>query len=298
MTRLHIYLLVTLTLWSSAFVVIRELVSNHDPLLIAALRLALAGVFAFFYLAIEHQRFKIAAIDIAVIGLLGILGLSIYNIALMIGETFLDAGTTSFIIAQTPIFSLIVAVILLKESIFIRAYIGMVVCFAGVVIIYLSTNGLNTQINQGMLWIFMATLSQSIYFVLQKVYIKKYSSLHVTLYSMIGAAIPAIVYLPFNLEAMLEINTGDAILIGYLALMPSLLAYYLWAKALQYLPTILVTNTLYFLPVLTIMQSWLFLNEYPLIGQVIGGLVALVGIFIVQQGDILNRTLFKKHHIS
>lgn len=256
-----------------------------EPLVIASLRLLFAGIIMMLYVVVNRTNFDIRLKDFFGIAILGIIGLAVYNVGLIIGIVNIDAGTAAFIISQTPVFSIIFAVILLGEMLYVTTIIGMILCIVGMVVIYLSGANVGAALNMGVFWILLATISQSLYFVLQKKYLRSYTALHVTAYGMIGAAIPALLFLPFIEWESSRITVPTMALIGYLAIFPSLLAYFLWSKALQQVSVVKVTNMLYLLPILTILQSFVFLNETPGTGEIIGGFLGLLGAFLAQKSN-------------
>ena len=264
-------------LWASAFVVNRYLNAHMDAYMIVCLRLVLAGMIMTPYLFLI--KFRMADfLDIALIGFTGIAG---YTFAIVLGQVTVDAGTTAFIVSQTPVFSLLTAYIFFAQKVNRTVVIGMALSFLGIALIYWSKNNGEFSIQPGILWILGASLAQSIYFVLQKKFLKRYKPFEITALAIVASAIPALLILPFLKQDTVSIP--NLTLIAYLAFFPSIVAYFLWSKAIQGAAVVKVTNTLYFLPFVAIFQSWLFLSETPTALEVVGGMISLVGAIIAQQ---------------
>lgn len=66
----------------------------------------------------------------------------------------------------------------------------------------------------------------------------------------------------------------------YLGLFPAALGYTLWAYALSKAPAANVASFMYLTPVLTIGISWLWIRELPSPWSVLGGFVALAGVYL------------------
>ncbi len=272
-------------LWASAFVVNRYLSAQVNPYLIVCLRLILAGMIMLPYLFMIKIKLK-DFIDIALIGFTGIAG---YTIAVVLGQVTIDAGTTAFIVSQTPVFSVISVYLFHSQKVSRVVIGGMMLSFAGITLIYWSKNNGEFSIEPGVLWILGAAFAQSIYFVLQKRFLKEYKPFEITALAIVASSMPALLFLPFLLQETVSIS--NLALIGYLALFPSIVAYLLWAKAIQNSSVVKVTNTLYFLPFVAIFQSWLFLNEVPTKIEIFGGIVSLIGASIALRFSHKNEKL-------
>jgi drug/metabolite transporter (DMT)-like permease len=217
----------TIFLWASAFVVNRYLNAQMNPYVIVCLRLVFAGMIMLPFLFMIRVRLK-DFIDISLIGFTGIAG---YSVAIILGQITVDAGTTAFIVSQTPVFSVISAYLFFSRKVNKIVIGGMMLSFAGIALIYWSKNNGEFSIEPGVLWILGAAFAQSIYFVLQKRFLKRYQPLELTALAIVASAIPALLFLPFLQEEVVSI--ANLALIGYLALFPSIVAYFLWAKAIQ-----------------------------------------------------------------
>ena len=264
-------------LWASAFVVNRYLNAQMNPHAIICLRLVLAGIIMLPYIFMIKVKLS-DFIDIALIGFTGIAG---YSICVIFGQVTVDAGTTAFIVSQTPVFSVISAYLFSYQTVNRVVIGGMTLSCAGIALIYWSKNGGQFSFEPGILWILGACFAQSIYFVLQKRFLRKYKPIDVTALATVASGIPALLFLPFIQTGTVPI--GNLALIGYLAIFPSIVAYFLWAKAIQNSSAIKVTNALYFLPFVTIFQSWIFLSEVPSAIEVVGGIISLIGASIAHK---------------
>lgn len=136
-------LLVTVVLWSSAFVAIRATSDSFSPgpltlgrLLVGALALAVVA------------RPRLSAMPRGrILGLVVLYSASwfvVYNVAINAAERDLDAGTTALIVNIGPILIAILAGILYREGFPRPLMVGMGIAFAGVVLIAISTNSDST----------------------------------------------------------------------------------------------------------------------------------------------------------
>ncbi len=79
--------------------------------------------------------------DIPAILILGFLGFAVYHTCLSIGEQSVDAGTASLVVSLTPLFSALIAMLVLKETLNRYGWIGSFIAFLGVMVITLGESG-------------------------------------------------------------------------------------------------------------------------------------------------------------
>ena len=77
----------------------------------------------------------------------------------------------------------------------------------------------------------------------------------------------------------------------YLGVFPAAIAYVLSNYALARMPASLMTTFLYLSPVFAAVIAWFWLGEVPAVLTVVGGIVAILGVIIVQRwGQARERT--------
>lgn len=101
-TRDLFALVATLVLWSSAYAGIHAGLKAYSPAHLALLRFLVASLVLGIYAGIAHFR-RPERRDIGGIAFSGAVGITFYNLALNCGETRVDAGAASLLIASTPI---------------------------------------------------------------------------------------------------------------------------------------------------------------------------------------------------
>ncbi|GAJ02583.1 unnamed protein product, partial [marine sediment metagenome] len=86
----------------------------------------------------------------------------------------MTAGSASLLIASAPIFTAILAMLILKEKIKPWGWVGILISFLGVSLVARGEGG-GIRFEPSAFLILLAAISTSFYFVLQKPYLKKYS---------------------------------------------------------------------------------------------------------------------------
>ena len=124
----------TLLLWASAFVAIRHLGKDVPPGALSLGRLLVASL-ALGVLVFRRPRRWPARRDWPLLLLCGVAWFGIYNLALNESERRIDAGTAALIVQIGPIIVALLATVFLGELLHRWLLVGMVVGFAGVVVI-------------------------------------------------------------------------------------------------------------------------------------------------------------------
>jgi drug/metabolite transporter (DMT)-like permease len=138
--------------------------------------------------------------------------------------------------------------------------------------IRLSANGL---------WVLLAALATSVYFVLQKPYLARYGPAAFNAYAIWSGTLfmlPFASGLPEALRAAPPPATAAAV---YLGLFPGALAYATWSRVLARAPASLAGNALYALPPLSILIGLAWLGEAPSPLALAGGALTLAGALVV-----------------
>jgi len=271
---------VSVLFWSSAFAGIRAGLHSYQPGHLALLRFLVASSFLMVY-SLFTRKIRLPQLkDIPAIAIQGFLGITVYHTALVYGEKTVTAGTASLIIASSPIFSSILALFFLSETLKKIGWLGILVSFTGGVLIVLGENQ-QFNLNIGVFLILLAAFSSSIYIVFQKPYLKKYSPLELTCYTFWGGTLFLLYFLPGLVTTIHQSPLSNTLAVVYLGLFPAAIGYLTWTFALSKTPVVVVTSFIYLQPALAIFIAWIWLKEMPSLVSLIGGAVSLIGVIMV-----------------
>jgi drug/metabolite transporter (DMT)-like permease len=215
----------------------------------------------------------------------GIIGLGVYNIALNYSELTISSGTASFVISQSPLVTVIFAVIFLGERLSIERILGFIISVIGVTLIAFGENGaFKWEIN--ILYILIATIVGGLYSVWQKPFLKKYHAIEATTYIVWGATLFLLLYTPYLQHDFMQASFKSTLVVAYLGIFPAAVGYLAWAYVLSEISALRASSFIYFMPFLTIILGWLYLGEVPAWLSIAGGVLALFGVWLVNQSYV------------
>jgi len=271
---------VTLIFWSSAFAGIREgLLGGYTPGHLVLLRFLSASLVFIIYALITRMPLPRRR-DIPRIALLGVVGITVYHTSLTFGELTVPAGTASLLIAAAPAVTAVIATVVLKERLNIIGWFGIVLGFAGVVVIT-AASGDNTSFTRGALLVLLSAVATSFFFVFQKPLFQRYSPIHLTAYFTWFGTIPMLVFLPGFWHDMATATTAATLSGIYIGVFPAAVSYVAWAIALSMGDAGKVSSALYVNPLLAIAIAFFWLGELPKWSSIVGGVIAIAGVMIV-----------------
>jgi len=280
--RIALSLLLVSILWATAFPGIKIALESFSAGHLTLLRHILASFSFLLIMLFKKEQLLPKKRDIPLFFLLGLLGYTIYHTALNFGELHVSAGTASLIIAAAPAFTNLVAFFILKDRLRLLAWLGILISFAGVVLIVLGENS-EFGINIYALLVLLSAISASFYTVMQKRVLKRYSALQVTAYATWAGTIPLFLFAQ-GLPSSIAAASSNALLATiYIAVLPSAIAYTLFSYAISHAPVSLVTSFMYLVPVFSLLFAWLLLGEIPSVISLIGGSVAIFGVVLVNR---------------
>jgi len=294
-----VYLVVGLTvvLWASAFAGIRAGLQSYSPAGVALLRYLTASVALAFYALITRMPLPEKR-EIPGFLAIGLVGFTVYNVALNAGEKDIEAGTASLIVASAPIFVALMASAIFHEKLKARGWAGIFLAFVGVAIISIPT-GVNLRVSASMPLILAAAVSQAVYTIAQKSYLKRYTPLQVVTYAVWAGTL---FLLPFTPRLILEFGNASmdsTLAVAYMGIFPGAIGYTCWSVALSRLSAARAGSFLYLVPAVAILISWVWLGEIPTPGSLLGGLLIILGVIVVNTRQVqANQVSQPKHSVE
>lgn len=269
--------LFTIILWGSAFPMIKIALNDFSAESLSAFRLILATIILLPFVIIKKLPTPELR-DIPVIFILGFCGFVIYHTALNFRETLISAGISGILVSTTPIFSSALAYIFLKEHFSKWNWLSSLVAFIGISIISISKDDYTTINVLGVFIILLASFSESLYFTFQKKYIEKYGFIAFTLYTIMASSPFMLIFIPEIINDIHGATFTSIVSVLYLAIFPTIIPYVLLAYIVKSVGVSDATMSLYLTPIVSLLLSYLLLDELPTTLAIIGGIITLLGV--------------------
>lgn len=272
------YAFISIFFWATAFVFTKMLLKTVDVKTLAVARYSFATVILIL-LAIKRKVKFPELKDFPIFFITGLCGFSAYVLIFNYSSTLINPATASVITALTPAVTAIAAYIFLKEKISLLGWGGLLISFIGILILTL-WNGV-LLINKGVLYMLFGTILFATYNIAQRKLNKKYNYFDIVTYNIVSGGLQLVIISPSSLVNILNISFVNILLILYLAIFPSILAYVFWTKAFSICKnTTEVTTFMFVTPIITAILGFIFISDVPHISTFIGGAIIILGMFI------------------
>ena len=275
---------VTVVLWASAFVGIRDAADSFSAGPLSLGRLVVAAV-VLTVLAKPWRHRLPTGRPFLLLVLAGVTWFGAYNVALNAGEQQVDAGTAALVVTVGPILIALLAGILLKEGFPKPLLIGIAVAASGVVLISLSTrdeSAVDTATTAGVLLCLAAAVLYAIGALAQKPTLTVVMPvMSVWLMCVVGAVV-CLPYLPSLVRETGDASTANIIWVVYLGVFPTAIGFSTWSYALKRLSAGQVASATYLVPAVATLISWVMLDEVPAALAFVGGGLCLIGVAITR----------------
>lgn len=296
-TKALILALFSVSIWGSSFAAISaSLQGGYTAGNLILVRFLIASIIFLVIAVWPGVKFQLPQKeDIFKIVILSFIGISIYHVCVTFGQLSISAGTAGMLIGSAPIFTTIIAIIVLKERLGKIGWFGLAFGFLGILLIAIGTGGSSLGISPGVFLVLIAAFSTAIFFVYQKPLFKKYSAIELTAYFTWVGTIPFLYFAPGLLEGIQQATLEANLSAIYIGIFPTAIAYLTWAMALSHSQASSVSNTLYLEPVVAIVVTWLWLQELPSALSIVGGFIAITSVIVVNMYGKKQQIKLSKH---
>ena len=280
-------LLAVVLIWGSVFSVIKYTLQEIDPLAFATARFGGAALFLLITLWLLEGKPTIQREDWLRVGVVGIIGIGLYQILFTLGIYYTTASNSSLLIATGPIFTLLFAVLFREERIVALQIVGILVSFLGVAMIVGAQSGgltLSVEHLKGDLFTLTCAAINGLCAVISKRPLKRLSSLRLMTVSFVLGTVSM---LPFTWRALLYQPWAHLSLNGWLGLVYASfiaagLGYVLWFRAIGEIGATRTMVYNYLIPVVAVAVAVLTLREQFTALHALGALIVFVGIALAR----------------
>ncbi|MBU8901101.1 MAG: DMT family transporter [Victivallales bacterium] len=273
-------------LWGTTFICSRYLMKNGsvDAITISLIRFSI-GSGILFLLGIVFYRdkiFKVKAKDILELALLGALGVAAVSVLIFAGQKWATAINAALVIELNPIMILFLGLWMgdkIRKFQYIGISLGLLGCLLAIGII--KPDGINFETHhiKGELVLLAAGLCWACYTVFSKKITKRLGGFVAITWIMLAATVELLVvrlFVPY--DYITPKGTETWMVIIYLSIFPTAIAYFAWSEALTKIKLSLLNITQYLTPVFTIILAWILLDESMSLLSIVGACMVLGGV--------------------
>jgi drug/metabolite transporter (DMT)-like permease len=276
-------------LWGLSFVATKVVLREISPITLISTRFFMGAVLLWAILFLRGRNVHIPMAEWRWLTLMGFIGLFVHQMLQAHALKLTSAVNTGWLIGLTPIWSAILAAVMLRERFGPVKIFGLVLGFFGALLVIskgrLSASMLALPATKGDLLILISTFNWALYSVLGYPTIKRLGPLRATAGAMLAGWL---MLFPFFVaekgwSEFVNLTSTGWLAITFLGIGCSGLGYLFWCGALERIDASAVASFLYVEPLVTFAAAVVLLGEPfgPL--TIIGGFVLLLGVLLVQR---------------
>lgn len=271
--------------WGMSFVWTKVVFQYYSPLTTIFIRLLFSSVLLIGIWAFLVKNDPIKPSDIKLILLSAFFTPFCYFLGESYGLAEVSSTIASVIIATIPVFTPFVAFFMLKERLTIMNFLGMIVSFAGVIVMLFSKDFSLSASGKGLLLLSFAVLSALGSGITVRKLSLKYNPITIVGFqNLVGAVYFLPFFLYFDLDSFLLVKPDRQLLTSMISLIvfASSLAFICYTYAVKHLgigKTNIFSNLI---PVFTAVFSLIILHEQITLAKTAGMLIVILGVFIAQ----------------
>ena len=272
--------LIFVLLWSSAFVTTKPIVDNSDPFAALAFRFLIVAIGFLIFSTYQNLSLKLNKKDFIQSFFSGVLFHGVY-----LGGVFfsvsrdIPTGITALIVTMQPILTNALAGPFLKEYVGWKQWLGVILGFIGSAMVLGVDIGV-TLPTIGIIASFIALLSITSATLFQKKYSGNIPLPVSNMYQAAGGCFFHLVIILFFVDPYIEFNSTFLVAMSHQIFLVSFGAFTILMFLIKNNSASKTVTVFFLIPATTAFMAWIFLNEQLTKIDLIGFLIASLGVFI------------------
>ncbi|MFW9919025.1 MAG: DMT family transporter [Candidatus Thorarchaeota archaeon] len=285
-------IVLTTLLWATSLILAKIVYSEVTPIIFVALRYTIASPFLILLVLLSRRRsenLRNSRLFWKSILLAGFLGPFLSQVLQYIGLSMTSAGETLLLLNMSPVFAVILAAPLLKESITTDKIGGLILATLGASFIVLGGAPIDSEFGMlriaGDLIIIVSTLLFALNGIAGKTAVGGVDSISVATFSTIFAVpflwLSALLF--EDISILFQLTPMVWLVVLWVGIVNSVIAFIFYYESMRYIEASRVQIALNLIAVWGIIMSVLILGEPTSFLQVLGGLLTIIGVIIAQK---------------
>ena len=269
------------------FTALKFALDHSTPLLIAGMRTVIGGTFLLGFAFLRGERFPTSRRDLFNIFMVSLSITTVSSGLLVFGVSRVTAGVASLVASTMPMFTAVLALVLMKTQISRLAGLGLAVGFAGTLVLASPSLGGGS----GTIGI-VSLIVSAIAWAFGNVYMKWQDMTNVSPIMLVGVQLymSAMCLIPFAL--VVEGTSDTEWTIGlfapllYAAIPANAVTFALLATVVRKATPTQAASTAYLIPLFGVFFGWLIRDERLGIVELTGGVLIIMGVYVLVTANI------------
>lgn len=265
-------------------------VAEISPLSLGFIRFGAAALLFYITAKVRKVDLKFDKRDYPRLILLALLCIPLNQFFFLTGIKNSFASHSGIIYSLNPVYAYVLAIAIKSEKFKYNKLFSILLTVVGIFFIFYESftkSTMDQNVIFGDTFLLFAVLTFSMYLTFGKSLIDKYGALKVSTFAFVWGTVFNIPFFIYDLPNLTFDNLTYKGIIGYIFLvMVSYLGYFLWYYALKSNEVSRITTINNIAPILTVLISILFLGEFVSIYFVIGGIITLIGVFLMHRATV------------
>ena len=274
--------------WGFSFPLLKAALDEVEPITLAAIRYSIAVIpLLLFMVASLGKNGLIIPLknDFLFFLCLGLVGITLPNLFQNYGMTMTQSHLSAIIQASGPVFTIILAVLILKEPLGRNKVAGTIIALSGTLLLVTGSGvDLFGSTSLGNFLVLISAISYAISSIMSKKILHKYDPLSAATISMFLGTIILIVLMIFEspTQRIPQITAEGWVIILILSILPGALALLVWYTVLKKTEVSRIILFIYLIPIFAAVISFIWLEEEILLSTIVFGALILFGVIIAQ----------------
>lgn len=278
-----------MVVWGASFIATKIALRDLLPVTVVWLRFFIGLIILGIATKVRHQFALPDKQDWLYLSILGFLGITFHQWLQSTGLLTVQASTTAWVVATSPVFFAILSWIFLRERLHWLQIAGIILASVGVLLV-VSNGNISSLfgghfLTKGDILILISAPNWAVFSILSSRGLKKYQPAQMMFYvMMIGWLLSSILFFTGGgLKDISHITWSSFFGVCFLGVFCSGLAYIAWYDGLRALSATRVGVFLYLEPLVAVLAAWAILGERIFIITLAGGATILLGVRLVQK---------------
>lgn len=280
-----LYVLAAIASWGVYFPFAKVILTKLSPTVFVVFRFGIGVIVLFVMTRRLRRSLAVRRSDVGFMIASGLIGITVHQLVQLWGLVHTTATNTGWILTLVPPVTGLLGWIFLKENVSLRQIAGIVIAMVGV-LLFVSKGKpgtLSLGSNLGDLLVLGSVLTWSVYTIMTKSRLHDYDPLPMsTIHMAVGTVVLLLVggwRIPREVGAL---EPTDWIIILFVGIIPSGIAYYWWNAGLKRLSVVNTSAYLFLEAIIASLAGFAVLGERFTGSMILGGAFIVTGVWVTQ----------------